>query len=78
MADEPIWSPGPSLPVAGLRLGVLQGYVTGDWDSAVTTAFERALARLSAAGARIDLLTVPELDDIPKANAAGGALKAAE
>jgi aspartyl-tRNA(Asn)/glutamyl-tRNA(Gln) amidotransferase subunit A len=72
MAGDPIWSPGLPLPVAGLRLGVLQGYVTGDWDRHVTAAFERALSRLSAAGARIETLTVPELDDIPKANAAGG------
>jgi aspartyl-tRNA(Asn)/glutamyl-tRNA(Gln) amidotransferase subunit A len=64
--------PGPAIPVAGLRLGVLQGYVTEDWDAGVTEAFERALSRLSAAGARIERLEVPELAEIPKANATGG------
>jgi aspartyl-tRNA(Asn)/glutamyl-tRNA(Gln) amidotransferase subunit A len=69
--DEP-WSAGLPLPVAGLRLGVLQGYVTEGWDATVTAAFERALSRLSAAGARIEKLEVPELPEIPAANSAGG------
>jgi aspartyl-tRNA(Asn)/glutamyl-tRNA(Gln) amidotransferase subunit A len=72
MAGEEAWSPGLPLPVAGLRLGVLQGYVTEGWDAGVTAAFERALSRLSAAGARVERLVVPELADIPAANAAGG------
>ena len=67
MAGEEPWSPGLPLPVAGLRLGVVQGYVTGDWDAGVTTAFERTLSRLSAAGARIETLDVPELAEIPAA-----------
>jgi aspartyl-tRNA(Asn)/glutamyl-tRNA(Gln) amidotransferase subunit A len=72
MAGEEPWSPGLPLPVAGLRLGVLQGYVADGWDADVTAAFERALSRLSAAGARIDRLLVPELAEIPAANATGG------
>ena len=72
MAGEEAWTPAPPMPVAGLRLGVLQGYVTENWEPGVTTAFERALATLSAAGARVEALTVPELADIPVANAAGG------
>jgi aspartyl-tRNA(Asn)/glutamyl-tRNA(Gln) amidotransferase subunit A len=60
------------LPVAGLRLGVLQGYVTEGWDAGVSAAFERALSRLSQAGARIGMLAVPELAEIPQANATGG------
>jgi aspartyl-tRNA(Asn)/glutamyl-tRNA(Gln) amidotransferase subunit A len=69
MADDAPWSPGLPLPVAGLRLGVLQGYVTQGWDAAVTAAFEAALARLSGAGARVERLTVPELEEIPGAMA---------
>ncbi len=65
-------APVAPLPVAGLRLGVLQGYVTQDWDADVTAAFEGALARLSAAGARVEALEVPELPEIPAANATGG------
>ncbi|WP_439597517.1 amidase [Falsiroseomonas sp.] len=72
MAGEESWTPAPAMPVAGLRLGVLQGYVTENWDPAVTTAFEAALAKLSAAGARVERLVVPELAEIPKANATGG------
>ncbi|PWS38511.1 amidase [Falsiroseomonas bella] len=69
MAGEEPWSPGLPMPVAGLRFGVLQGYVTGDWDAGVTAAFERALSRLSAAGARVEKLVVPELAEIPAAMA---------
>lgn len=58
--------------IRGLRFAVLQGYVAEGWDSDVTAAFERALSRLSAAGAQIERLCVPELADIPAANAAGG------
>lgn len=72
MAGEEGWTPAPLPPVAGLRLGVLGGYVAEGWDATVGAAFERALSRLSAAGARIERLEVPELADIPAANAAGG------
>jgi aspartyl-tRNA(Asn)/glutamyl-tRNA(Gln) amidotransferase subunit A len=72
MAGEAPWSPGLPLPVAGLRLGVLGGYVTDGWDAGVTAAFERALSTLSAAGARVERLEVPELAEIPAANATGG------
>lgn len=67
MAGEDPWSPGLPMPVAGLRLGVLQGYVTEGWDATVTAAFERALSKLSAAGARVEKLVVPELPEIPAA-----------
>jgi aspartyl-tRNA(Asn)/glutamyl-tRNA(Gln) amidotransferase subunit A len=72
MAGEEPWNPGLPLPVAGLRLGVLQGYVAEGWDAGVTAAFERACATLSAAGARVEKLVVPELPEIPAANATGG------
>jgi aspartyl-tRNA(Asn)/glutamyl-tRNA(Gln) amidotransferase subunit A len=69
MAGDDPWSPGLPMPVAGLRLGVLQGYVTEGWDGTVTAAFERALSTLSAAGARVEKLVVPELPEIPAAMA---------
>jgi aspartyl-tRNA(Asn)/glutamyl-tRNA(Gln) amidotransferase subunit A len=72
MAGEDPEADTPVLPVAGLRRGVLQGYVTEGWEPAVAAAFERALSRLSAAGARVEKLDVPELAEIPAANAAGG------
>ena len=58
--------------IRGLRFAVLEGYVTEGWDTHVTAAFERALSRLSAAGAQVERLCLPELADIPAANAAGG------
>jgi aspartyl-tRNA(Asn)/glutamyl-tRNA(Gln) amidotransferase subunit A len=64
--------PGPPAPVAGLRLAVLQGLALEGLDATVAAAFQAALARLSAAGARITDLAVPELDEIPAANATGG------
>ena len=72
MAGGEAVAPPPPGPVAGLRLAVLQGYVTEDWDAGVTAGFERALSTLSAAGARVERLAVPELADIPKANSLGG------
>ena len=72
MAGEDRPPPGSPRPVRGLRLGVLQGYVTEGWDGAVTAAFERALSRLSEAGARVEPVTIPELAEIPVANASGG------
>jgi aspartyl-tRNA(Asn)/glutamyl-tRNA(Gln) amidotransferase subunit A len=60
----------PSL--RGLRFAILDAYVAEGWDSHVTAAFERAVSRLSAAGAVMERLRLPELADIPAANAAGG------
>lgn len=71
MAGAEAAAPIARMGVTGLRLGVLQGYVTENWDAGVTAAFERALSALSAAGARITTLEVPELADIPKAHARG-------
>jgi aspartyl-tRNA(Asn)/glutamyl-tRNA(Gln) amidotransferase subunit A len=72
MAGEAPWAPGPARPVRGLRLAILEGYVAEGWDAQVTAAFEAALARLSAAGALVERLRVPELDDIPAVNGTGG------
>jgi aspartyl-tRNA(Asn)/glutamyl-tRNA(Gln) amidotransferase subunit A len=55
-----------------MRMAVLEGYVAEGWDSHVTAAFERALSRLSAAGAQVARLHLPELADSPAANATGG------
>jgi aspartyl-tRNA(Asn)/glutamyl-tRNA(Gln) amidotransferase subunit A len=72
MAGEEARSGQVSMPLHGLRLGVLEGYVAEGWDSHVTVAFERALSRLSAGGAHVTRLRLPELADIPAANATGG------
>jgi len=68
--EAPILPPARS--VAGLRLLVPQSYLLDGLDEPVARAFERAVARLAAAGARIAELAVPELDLIPALNAKGG------
>ena len=59
--------------MAGLRLGLPRGtFLTEDMDTAVAAAFKRALSRLGAAGARIELFDLPELAELPVVNATGG------
>jgi len=73
IAGEEVPSAPPATSVAGLRLGLPRGtFLTDDMDMAVANTFQRALSRLSAAGARIELFDIPELAELPKVNAAGG------
>jgi aspartyl-tRNA(Asn)/glutamyl-tRNA(Gln) amidotransferase subunit A len=74
---DSILSGGPgddvdSHPEGGLRIGVLDGYVTEHLDEAVGAAFERMLTRLSQRGVRLVPLSIPELADLPKINSKGG------
>ena len=69
--------PLPAMPAAGLRLGVAQTLVQDGLEDPVRTAFEVALTRLSAAGARLIDLPFTLLADIPQLSTAGG-LAAAE
>ncbi len=62
----------PSFPEGGLRLGVLEGYVTEHLDSGVGAAFQAMLTRRSRRGVRLTPLTIGELADLPKINAKGG------
>jgi len=60
-------------PLAGrelssLRLGVLQGYVLDGLDAHVSEAFERAVAMLKVAGAKIETVQFGALDRIPASN----------
>jgi aspartyl-tRNA(Asn)/glutamyl-tRNA(Gln) amidotransferase subunit A len=60
-------------PLAGLRFGVPRGtYLTDGLDATVASRFAATLDALSRAGARITEFDLPELADIPRANAAGG------
>jgi len=59
-------------PLHGLRLGVIRNHVMEDLDATVSRAFERALAKLSMAGAVVKDVLLPELDRVPEINAAGG------
>lgn len=64
---------GPAeLAVAGLRVGLPGDYVTNGMDEVVAAAWERALARLSGAGARLVELGLDVLAGIPRINSRGG------
>ncbi len=67
--------PGRTLVPAslkGLRIAAPQTFVLGGMDEAVSDDLDRALSALSAAGAVVDLIAVPEFDDIPKINSKAG------
>lgn len=73
MAGEEYPAPPKPIPVKGLRLGLPRGtFLTDGMDGAVAAVFGRTLTRLSAAGAQVVEFDLPELDQIPPANAAGG------
>lgn len=63
--------PLPALPVKGLRLGVVQQLVLERLDGKVAATYERALSKLSAAGARLVDVEFAELNEIPGINARG-------
>ena len=64
--------------ISGVRLVVSESLFLEDCEDTVVTAFEEALKRLEAAGARIEWRTVPELDDAHRQMAEHGTIAAAE
>jgi aspartyl-tRNA(Asn)/glutamyl-tRNA(Gln) amidotransferase subunit A len=62
----------PARPAAGLRLAVPQTLLLDGLDPAVAEAFQRALAALDAAGARLVELRLAELAALPGLNREGG------
>jgi aspartyl-tRNA(Asn)/glutamyl-tRNA(Gln) amidotransferase subunit A len=68
--------PGVFAPAAatGMRLGVPQNIVLDELDGDVGRAFEAALAKISARGAHLVEMRVPEFDEVAAANARGGIL----
>jgi len=70
MGDPP--RPEEPFPLAGLRIGLAGSYVTDRMDDVVGRAFERAVSRLSAAGARVIDLSLDMLKEIPVINSKGG------
>jgi aspartyl-tRNA(Asn)/glutamyl-tRNA(Gln) amidotransferase subunit A len=61
-----------ALPLAGLRLGVVQDYVLGALEDAVAKAYGDALSRLSRAGAVLADVRFEKLDRLAQLNAKGG------
>jgi aspartyl-tRNA(Asn)/glutamyl-tRNA(Gln) amidotransferase subunit A len=57
--------------LSGQRFAVPRTFVLADMDPHVAGVFERALARLAAAGAHVDEIDVPELAEIPAIHAKG-------
>ena len=66
--------PAPVEPMAlsGLRLAIPENFGFDGIDDTVSAAFDRAAARLSAAGAQIARVKFMAFDEIPSVNAAGG------
>lgn len=61
-----------SRAAAGLRLAVLDHYVTEDMDETVSRSYERALGELAAAGVALKELRLPDIERLPELNARGG------
>ena len=59
-------------PIDRPRFAVPETHALEGLDAPVATAFERALRRAAARGARIDRIRVPMIDEIPGLNRAGG------
>ena len=73
MAGQEDAAPPPAASLEGLRLGLPSAtYLFDGIAPPVIAAFERALRRLEAAGARLIDVALPELAEIPAANATGG------
>src|SRR5271166_1518340 len=53
-------------PLAGLAIGVIEGYVDESLDASVAAAFADALARLAKAGAKLTPVRAPELAELPQ------------
>jgi aspartyl-tRNA(Asn)/glutamyl-tRNA(Gln) amidotransferase subunit A len=71
MAGEPPEAPAP-MPTDGLRLGIPRTVMLDDLEAPVAAAFERAVAALSRAGARIVELPLELLGDLGRINVKGG------
>jgi len=70
LAGAPPVPPAPR-EVAGARLAVPETLVLNEMDEIVATAFERACAQLSAAGARLQRIAVPEFAELGRLHASG-------
>jgi aspartyl-tRNA(Asn)/glutamyl-tRNA(Gln) amidotransferase subunit A len=66
----------PPLTLAGLRFATVADFVLDEIEPEVAADFERALARLSAAGAVVEPVAFPALKRIPEIEANGGVINA--
>lgn len=70
IADHP--AQHAALPLAGLRIAVLRNYMEEGMEDAVANAYAATLARLSALGARLTDIRIPEIETLPAINGTGG------
>lgn len=70
LADRPVGR--SALPARLLRLAVPSTVMLDALEPAVAVAFERSLARLREAGARVEEITLPALGELRALNAQGG------
>ncbi len=75
-AEDGDWLPDTA-DLSGVRMGRLVNYVEGQVERAVSSAYDRALTRLEAAGARVDDVELEALNSLPELLQDGG-LAAAE
>jgi aspartyl-tRNA(Asn)/glutamyl-tRNA(Gln) amidotransferase subunit A len=66
------YAPLKPAPVAGLRLGIPQGFLTTEWDNTVGTRFGAAKKKLADAGVRLSDEPMPLLERMLVVNANGG------
>jgi aspartyl-tRNA(Asn)/glutamyl-tRNA(Gln) amidotransferase subunit A len=71
MANETYTALEP-VTLAGIRIGVVQGYPLENLDETVHERFSDAIARLNKAGARISEEKLPLLEDMVQVNSKGG------
>ena len=70
IADHP--ANHAALPLAGLSLAVLRNYMEEGMDDAVANAYAETLSRLSALGARLTDIRIPDIEALPAVNGTGG------
>jgi aspartyl-tRNA(Asn)/glutamyl-tRNA(Gln) amidotransferase subunit A len=70
IADVPPARP-KGVPVGGPRLAVPEDFVLDGMDTTVANAFDRALSKLSAAGATVERIRIPDFARIPELFAKG-------
>jgi len=68
-STEPVWQ---AAALRGLRLAVPTTLALDDMDASVSAAFSAAISKLSAAGALVDEIEVPEFAQLAAINAKGG------
>ncbi len=71
LAGEPL-RPLETLSLVGLRLAVPQSYVLNDMDAQVAGDFARACGQPAQAGAELQDIALPELEELPHINRKGG------